>query len=404
MSNTRDEIKILLAESNKEDRESLLSTLSKYFSNIIESDSGKNAFSIYQEDKSIDIIIANSNLPDLAGLDFLGLVRQQDLHIPFIITTKDINSEKLLKAIDLNVSAFLPKPISIGKLLEKVDIFSEQRMLEKRLLSKRNEIRNYINAVDKVSVIFKMKEDGRITYMNKIMQEVSGYDKDEIENLNFENLIHPDIPKKYIEDTWEQIKNNNIWKGNTKFISKEGQDFYLNNSVFSVNEKLIDDTNEFITIAFLTTKENLEKRDFHRKVILNIKEANEREYILNQKLKKISTEYTEKESQLNLAKDSIQKLEIKIKQKENQIKKDEKEIIELNEKYDKMLLHKREEVEYHINLSQTNKLKFDKISTELKDSNEKVEMLTEKYTSALEDINSKNRTIQDLRDIINPKE
>ncbi len=276
MSYEREDIKILLAESNEEDRKTLVQTLSKYFLNVIEAESGGKALSIFQDDKSIDIIIANSNLLDLEGLEFLNLIRMQNLHIPFIITTEDINSEKLLKAIDLNVSAFLIKPISTIKLLEKLDIFSEQIILRKSLNSKNNDIENYITAVDKVSLIFKMDRTGKITYMNTIMQEESGYEKKEYENLNFKNLLHPTIPEKYIEEIWEHIKNDKIWKGTNKFITKDKQDFYLNNTIFEINSYLNDDINEFISIGFLSTKENLEKRDFQKKVRLNIKEANEK--------------------------------------------------------------------------------------------------------------------------------
>ena len=221
-------------------------------------------------------------MPELNGLDFLKLVRMSDLYIPFIITTAQINSEILLKAINLNVSSFLMKPINLPQLLEKVDILCEKKHIQNKLKSKQNEIENYLEAVDKVSLIFKMTEDGNITYMNESMRIVSKYEKSEIKALNFDDIIHPDIPKRYLDETWKKIKNNELWNGNTKFISKSNEVFYLNNTIFKINNTQDE---EYITIAFINTKENLEKRDFHKKVLLNIKEANKKEYILKSRLK-----------------------------------------------------------------------------------------------------------------------
>ena len=47
-----------------------------------------------------------------------------------------------------------------------------------------------------------------ILFANKSLLEISEYSKEEFENLNFSELIHPDVSKESIEKTWEIIRKN----------------------------------------------------------------------------------------------------------------------------------------------------------------------------------------------------
>ncbi len=402
MNNNLYEITILLVEDNKKDSEILVNILSKYFKNILQAENGKIGFEIFKKNKDIDIIISDIDMPELNGLDFLKLVRMSDLYIPFIITTAQINSEILLKAINLNVSSFLMKPINLPQLLEKVDILCEKKHIQNKLKSKQNEIENYLEAVDKVSLIFKMTEDGNITYMNESMRIVSKYEKSEIKALNFDDIIHPDIPKRYLDETWKKIKNNELWNGNTKFISKSNEVFYLNNTIFKINNTQDE---EYITIAFINTKENLEKRDFHKKVLLNIKEANKKEYILKKQIEDLVNKNKTLEKFINEnSNEVINKIKAKLDSKEKQIKLLEKDKDELNNKYENMLKSKREEVEIHINKAQKYKIEIDKSKEELKVKSDEIDVAHKKVTKLLDDIDRKDKIIKDLRFIIDEME
>ncbi len=396
-SNLNDTL-ILLVEDNEEDRKLLIKILSKYFTKILEAENGKIAYEIFKENKDIDIIISDIDMPEVNGIDLLKLVRMSNLQIPFIITTAQINSEVLLRAIELNVSSFLLKPIDLSKLLEKVDILCEQKKIEKNLTFKQQEIENYNEAVDKVSLIYKMYENGDITYMNDTMKEVSKYDDEDIKGLNFSDIIHPDIPKQYIDETWDQIKSNQFWRGNTKFISKDKEVFYLNNTIFKIHNSAED---EYITISFLNTKENLEKRDFHKKVLLNIKDAHKKESELKTTILSLSNEIDKyKEFIANNSTDNLSKIQDKLLTREKQIKILEVEICDLNSKYEKMLINKRDEIEHHINTIQKHKMETDNVKEKLYKQNEEIEATHKKIKNLLDSITRKNKLIKDLKFII----
>ncbi|RXJ82570.1 response regulator [Arcobacter sp. F2176] len=397
-NNFLNKIIILIVENSQIDRKILVDALKKYFPNILEASNGEEGYEIYKENKNIDIIISDLNVEKLSGINFLKLIRASNLNIPFIVTTARIEVDTMIEAINLNVSSYIPKPIDIGILLQKIDSLCENKHFESRLEEKRKEIAYLLEAVDVAALIFRMNAKGEISYMNTAMCEVSGYDKEEITSLNFDDIIHPEIPKKYINRTWDELKNGKLWKGNTKFITKEGETFYLNNTIFKTNME------DFITIAFLTTKENLEKRDFQRKVILKFQESNKREF----ELKTQNSELEEKFEKLkNLYEGTLNALKV-LKDKNisnvRQLNHYELQGDNLTQKYEKFMNSKKEEVEVYIKSLNIEKKKNEKLIFKYDELLELVNNLKEKNTNLEEEIKNKNIKINDLNEILLNKE
>ena len=391
-----EKIKILIVEDSDLDRNILFNTIKKYFPNIIKVSNGKEAYEIYKEDKEIDIIISDIHMPELSGIEFLKLVRSSDVNLPFILTIAKIEPEYILEAINLNVSSYLLKPIDVRTLIQKIDFLCEKKYYESHLIKKQKEIEYYLEAVDKASIIYKMTIDGNITYMNNAMLKVSGYIEDDIPKLKFEDIIAPEIPKKYIEMAWEQIKDGKLWHGNTKFIAKDGEIFYLNNTIFKINNF----EEEFITIAFLTTKENLEKRDFHKKVLLNITEANKKEYELKNKIINLTNKLDQSSILLDNNNETISSLKEKSLQKERQLKHYELQGENLSDKYEKLLNSKKNEILNYIQSVKTEKKRVDTLLSENKHLNAEINTLRKKYGNLEDEIKVKNKRINELTEVV----
>ena len=387
---------ILVVEDSQADREIIVKVLGKYFGNIYQSENGQEAYNIFKNFKDIDLIVTDMTMPEMNGLELLEKVRQVDMNIPFIFITARSDSQSIIEAVNLNASSYILKPIDFTSLLQKIDFICERKYYEKRLESKQKEIDHYLEAVDKVSCIYKMKENGDITYMNKTLMDVSGYGLSDVKELFFEDIIHPDIDKKYIENTWDDIKSDKVWKGTTKFISKDNETFYLNNTIFKVN----DDEEEFITIAFLTTKENLEKRDFHRKVLLNIKEANKKEFELKRKIKELSSQLESSQNTKVGEQKIVDELEDKIIASQRQIKYYEQQIEAMNIKFTQLLNNKKEEVETYIELMKDKKKKVESVVKEKKDLQNDIELLRKQNKKLVEDNEKKAKRIKDLMNIV----
>lgn len=385
-------ISILIVEDNEKDLDIIAKSLKRYFNKVYTATNGSEAYKVYEESDNIDLIISDIEMPKLNGLELLKMIRLKDAHIPFIIVSATFDQESLLEAINHNVSSFLPKPVNVQAILEKVDLLCESKFFEFKEKQKQHEINNYLDSVNSVALIYKMKGDGDIIDMNSSMMEISGYSQKELKALRFEDIIHPDIPKKYIDDTWEFVKSGKLWKGNTKFISKQKEVFYLNNTVF----KLDSEEDTYITIAFLTTQENLEKRDFHKKVLNNIKEFNLKE----QKYKKYIEELTSEIVKLSASKSTITELNSKIASLQSQIKNYEKQFDLKDKKYTKMLESKKDEIEIHINKAKKESEQNSKILEEKQKAQDELELLKKENKNIKEENINMQKHIKDLKDIL----
>ncbi len=399
-SNYLQEIKILIVEDSAEERKSLLETLQKYFTTIYEAEDGEKAYEIYsQNDKNIDLIISKITLRNLDGIELLRKIRESNFNLPFIFITDRTDSKTILDAVDLNISYYMFKPINIHNLLQKIDFVCEKLFLQKKLDNKQKEIQNYIESVDNVSLIFKMNEDGQITYMNKAMQEVSGYSEKEIETLNLKDLIHPNVSKVVIEDTWEKLKNGELYQGDTKFLSKKDEEFYLNSTIFKTNS--LED--EYITVAFLTTQENLKKRDFYKKVLYNIQKSNKKENEYRKLIYELSHKLQSQESYLENANHLLEVEKKRALSKERQLNHYELQMENLNSKHEKIIYTKNEEIKTYADSVEEKKKKIDIQTRQLKYLESELKILREKYANLEKELDYKNHRITGLLDLLNNK-
>lgn len=84
---------------------------------------GENALKVLAEaENTIDLIIADWDLPKLTGIEFLKKVKASAEYkeIPFIITITDADSVKIMQAIKEKVNQCLVKPFTANQLIEKI--------------------------------------------------------------------------------------------------------------------------------------------------------------------------------------------------------------------------------------------------------------------------------------------
>ena len=105
------------------------------------------------------------------------------------------------------------KPIDTTVLVKKISEVCEKTFFETQLQDKQKELQKYLDAVDSVALIYKMDENGKISFANKSLLLASKYTLDELKSVNFNDLIHPDVPKQAIDDTWEILKKGKLQRG-----------------------------------------------------------------------------------------------------------------------------------------------------------------------------------------------
>lgn len=392
---------VLFVEDEEVAREILAKVLSKMFKNVITASNGLEAYEKFERaslsSDKIDLIISDINMPIVNGLDMLENIRKIDNFVPAIFVTARSETNNILRAIDLNVTNYIIKPIQTDVLLKKIADACEKKFISNELNEKKEELENYLEAVDTVASIFKMNDDGKILFANKSLLEISEYSKEEFENLNFSELIHPDVSKESIEKTWEIIRKNEIWNGNTKFISKNKEAFYLKNTVFKVVK---DSKAEYITIGFSTTKESLEKREFQKKVLKSIQEFNKKEHSYKKLIEELSQSNQQLETYIPRLVKELEDQKMKTVNRQRQLDHYELQMHNVDEKYSGHMSVKSKEVEdFSKNIAFLKQEKANLIEKnrnailEIEATKKELELLTKTNEQKMKEINN-------LRDVI----
>jgi CheY-like chemotaxis protein len=393
--------RVLFVEDEELAREKLAKLLSKLFKEVVLASNGLEGLNKFEKSKltneKIDLIISDINMPIMNGLDMLEKIREIDYFVPAIFTTARSESENILKAIDLNVSNYIIKPIDTTILIKKITEVCEKTFFETELQDKQKELQKYLDAVDSVAMIYKMDENGNISFANKSMLETSKYTLEELKEIGFYGLIHPDIPKDYLEETWKTLKNDEPWTGNTKFLGKDNEAFYLKNTIF---KQKTDSKIEYITIGFSTTKENNEKREFQKKVIKTIQEFNKKEFTYKKNIQELTDKLSQVESYIPKLEEELEEQKAKTANRQRQLDHYEMQMHNVDEKYYGTMTVKAKEAEEYARTLAMIKQEKNLLAEKFRDANDEI-IATKKELSLLMKTNEeKIKKIYDLTDVI----
>jgi len=129
-------MKILIVEDFNVTRKLEIKALAKIgFHNIVEAENGESAIQKLREEKDIDLIISDWNMPVVNGYEFLKWVRSDESYrnIPFVMVTAQAEKKDSSKVIEAGADYFITKPFTYEEL---------KRILEKVFAIERKELRD----------------------------------------------------------------------------------------------------------------------------------------------------------------------------------------------------------------------------------------------------------------------
>lgn len=120
---------ILFVDDDNEIRDNYSLYLEEYYENIEVADTANKALEIYNN-KQIDIIILEIDLPDMNGLEIARRIREKDHNTKIVILTKQVQTKFLIEAVELCLSKYLIKPITkkdLKKVLDDVTLSMDKK-------------------------------------------------------------------------------------------------------------------------------------------------------------------------------------------------------------------------------------------------------------------------------------
>ena len=115
---------VLYVEDNIEAQESMCSILEDDFKEFYQAYNGEEGLQIYK-DKKPDIILSDIEMPLLDGLSMAEQIKKINKYQIIIIMSAFDDRNILLNAINIGIDYFIPKPVNIDFLNDKLNIISQ---------------------------------------------------------------------------------------------------------------------------------------------------------------------------------------------------------------------------------------------------------------------------------------
>lgn len=148
-----DKYKLLYAEDEELIRNNMSNAFEFMFESVFIAKDGQEAIELYKKE-SPDIVILDIEMPYLNGLDVAQEIRKTNKNIPIVIATAYTDTKYFLQAVELNLTTYILKPITLDDLQKAIKKCQIQLQF-----SKNDKI--YINS----DVVYDI--DARTLYVNE---------------------------------------------------------------------------------------------------------------------------------------------------------------------------------------------------------------------------------------------
>ena len=244
---------ILIADDEAPIREILIRSLKDKGYRFFSASNGEQAVEIAQKNP-IDLAILDIRMPEMDGVEALKQIKALDENIEVLIMTGYADIGSLREIIfDYGARDYLSKPFDpnelklavrralryrelalknsfVKKELENRILELERDFKEKTFRMRESQIkyRDIVeNSTDAVVVI----QDGYIRFANSTAMELTGYSREEILNIPFVEVLHPDDSAGATERYNKRLKGGDIPRISTfRVVRKDGSFFWVENN------------------------------------------------------------------------------------------------------------------------------------------------------------------------------
>jgi len=245
-------LRLLYVEDDTEVSMNTVDFLNIFFDHITVCADGEEGLEAFNKQK-FDLIITDINMVHMDGLKMIQIIKKVDTQIPVFILSAYNDSDFLMESIDLNIDAYIQKPLTPEVFTDKLKKVIELIKANKKNTSLVNELNQLKDIADRSSIVSKTDLYGNIIYVNDQFCNISGYSREELLGKPHNIIRHPDMPSSIFKDMWDTIKEEKKpWFGQVKNRTKAGKSYYVDsviNPVFDEHGNVC----EFIAMRYDVT-------------------------------------------------------------------------------------------------------------------------------------------------------
>ena len=120
---------MLYVEDDKNTREELEFFLNNRVDKLYVGANGEEGVELFKKYQP-DLIISDIQMPVLNGIDMVKKIKEINPNIPVILITAFNDSDYLFKAIQINISNYLTKPLNLNQLIDVTTTIAKSIFLE----------------------------------------------------------------------------------------------------------------------------------------------------------------------------------------------------------------------------------------------------------------------------------
>lgn len=141
---------------------------------------------------------------------------------------------------------------SIFLVLYAVIIYVREAISKLETEKLKNELEQFVNALNESAIVSKTNLAGKITYINDKFCEVSGYTREELMGKPHNIVRHDDMDSQVFYDLWNTIKNKKIFRGTIKNRKKNGDAYYVDTVIIPMVD-IDDNIVEYLAVRYEVT-------------------------------------------------------------------------------------------------------------------------------------------------------
>ncbi|MDQ0192058.1 sensor domain-containing protein [Paenibacillus wynnii] len=108
---------------------------------------------------------------------------------------------------------------------------TERKLVEEELKQTLKELSDVQYALDESTIVAKTDARGVITYVNDRFCEISKYSREELIGKTHRIINSGHHPKPFFREMWQTIASGNIWRGDVKNKTKDGQYYWVTTTI-----------------------------------------------------------------------------------------------------------------------------------------------------------------------------
>ncbi len=114
------DLTLLYVEDNQDSREVTAMMLEDFFKDVILAVDGEDGFNKFMENKDIDFVLTDINMPKLNGIELCRKIRETDRNVPIVILSAHNEQNYYEESKSIGANGYLLKPIDIEQLADMI--------------------------------------------------------------------------------------------------------------------------------------------------------------------------------------------------------------------------------------------------------------------------------------------